>query len=195
MSKKLFIPAVLLILLVGFFVVPLGKAHAAALTSACLSAPSSANCDGQDPAQTGCNVGAVHLGIIRNTWENQQDYQDNQVWWSNACRSNFGFVNSFTGQNLLIVALFRSDQSGVNCNANNGTACTVNGQPCFGISGCDAVTGGNALVYCATPTPRCRSMVSNTKTWETDLLYAPNQQIQVCQIAGGMGEFYCSAWH
>lgn len=181
-------------LIIAAFAIPfsLGALTGAAHAATC----SGHGCDGKDPAQTGCNVGAVQLGIVLNTWENATDNRDNQVWWSNNCQSNFGLIYSFSGQPLSSVAIYRSDQSNKNCNDNNGTACTVNGQACFGINGCDVSTsGGNALLYCATPITGCLSMASNTTSWETDLLYAPNQQVQVCQLPRYSGDLYCSAWH
>ena len=106
------------------------------------------------------------------------------------CSTNFAEIQSPDGNALLEVELQRAQQSNVNCNQSN--SCTWNDFneiiTCSTITFCAAVNeyfDPNKIPFPA-------------KTWETNMLYAPNQMVRVrveTDCPGTAACWYQSSWH
>ena len=170
MFKKIIMAVALL--LVMLVLLPQGMAHAASY-------------DNQDAHATGCFSSAYHVGRIGN-----EDASHLQIWWSRGCSTNFAEIQSPDGNALLEVELQRAQQSNVNCNQSN--SCTWNDFneiiTCSTITFCAAVNeyfDPNKIPFPA-------------KTWETNMLYAPNQMVRVrveTDCPGTAACWYQSSWH
>lgn len=152
----------------------------------CLNNPSNANCEGKDPAATGCNNGAYVLG---------GDASDTQVLWSPNCSSNYAYLVAPSGYSQVYQVFFWRTPYGSLYTRNY---CNTHGCPV-----------AKTLYYCEQGDPLCNSSNSNWsnfhgyiqpgwRTFETDLLYAPNAAVQVCVTfltSSGQPDNTCSSWH
>ncbi len=156
-----------------------------ALIGNCSAAPSTSNCDGDDPFETGCyNSSYLQSG---EPW-----YM--KVYWSTGCQSNWAWVYApKSGVYIKTVTIARSapgpnhEYTASWCNASN-----ANSRTCWD-------SGDVHLEYCSAEWTLCPKYIwawigDNTTNWYTDLLYAPNQAVDV-YVTFSNGTDYSSHWH
>lgn len=143
-------------------------------------------CDGQDPVATGCWNGAYVLG---------GDPSYTQVLWSPACSSNYAYLPAPSGYNQVYQVIFGRAAVGTTrnyCDTNYCPYTTVlyyceQGQGCGPTAGCQWCSYFKAYIQ------------PGWRTFQTDLLYAANQAVQVCvtylSSSGGPPLNTCSSWH
>ena len=153
----------------------------AGLVGDCKAAPSIDTCDGDDPVETECN---------NSKYLQSGDPSYIRVYWSTACSTNWAAVDATSGY-LKTVTLGRAysgySASWCNASASNSNTCWNNGAThllyCVkGQTGCPAL--GYAWQYFG----------PYTKSWYTDMFYAPSSPVQV-RVTTNMGASYNSIWH
>ena len=182
-KKSLPIPLIVILIMAVFVFVPQGKVYAAARTSVVMVPCSMYSCDNQDVRLTGCINGAVHLGAIGS-----EDTTHLQIWWSSACSTNFAEIQSPDGRQIQAILLERADQANTNCNV---TACTSLNFNTILTCNVTFLCGGVNLF--GDP----NSIPAGGTRWETNMLYAPHQQVRVVveTACSPISCQYLSKWH